>query len=186
MLKLGHIRVLVTLALVIAYVPATWGDFRVASIKSTVSGSKLTVSGRLELDLSAEAETAVNKGVPIVLLVRLVLYRHRPVIWDRKLSEWSIRYRLRFHGLSGRYIVDNDFEAGIESFISIQKSLRFIGNLGPWELELTEGQDSEDRFRLAVRTSLDIESLPAPLRPLAYTSGAWRLDSKWTQWDPVP
>ncbi|MDH3689234.1 MAG: DUF4390 domain-containing protein [Gammaproteobacteria bacterium] len=159
-------------------------DFQVIAIVSTISGSELQVSGTLDLDLSEAAETAIDKGVPVVVQIRLALYRHRPLVWDKKLSQWSVRFRIRYHGLSGRYIVDNDREDGIESFASIQQALQFVGDLGPWTLELPEGQDSGGRFRLAVRTRLDIESLPAPLRPLAYTSPAWRLDSRWTQWRP--
>ena len=30
---------------------------------------------------------------------------------------------------------------------------------------------------------LDVEALPPPLRPIAYTSGAWRLNSDWHKWD---
>ena len=35
---------------------------------------------------------------------------------------------------------------------------------------------------MAVRSSLDINALPAPLRPMALFSANWRLSSDWTQW----
>ena len=38
------------------------------------------------------------------------------------------------------------------------------------------------RYQVKMRTFLDIESLPAPMRPLAYISSDWQLDSDWVSW----
>ena len=40
----------------------------------------------------------------------------------------------------------------------------------------------ELRYQVKVRAHLDIESLPAPMRPLAYISSDWQLDSDWVSW----
>jgi len=36
-----------------------------------------------------------------------------------------------------------------------------------------------------LRCSLDIESLPTPVRLLAYVSSAWDMDNEWYQWPLV-
>ena len=47
-------------------------------------------------------------------------------------------------------------------------------------LLLAGGSVCADVVRL--RGSLDIESLPTPVRLLAYFSSAWDMDSEWHQW----
>ena len=37
-----------------------------------------------------------------------------------------------------------------------------------------------------LRALLDIESLPSPMRPLAYLSSLWRLKSDWYEWPIEP
>ena len=44
----------------------------------------------------------------------------------------------------------------------------------------------EGDYSVEVRASLDIEALPSPLRPVAYTSLAWRLNSGWSTWKLAP
>ena len=44
--------------------------------------------------------------------------------------------------------------------------------------------EGEKHYMLYVRARLDIEALPSPLRPLAYLSSLWRLESEWYRWQP--
>ena len=37
-------------------------------------------------------------------------------------------------------------------------------------------------YAARIRARLDIEALPSPLRPIAYLSPKWRLDSGWFEW----
>ena len=41
----------------------------------------------------------------------------------------------------------------------------------------------QDEYTLAIRAKLDIEALPAPLRPVAYVSPSWRMSSGWYEWN---
>jgi hypothetical protein len=63
----------------------------------------------------------------------------------------------------------------------MSEALRRLGSLNELRFvvpnELPVGQ-----YALDVRASLDIEGLPAPLRPVAYTSRAWHLNSGWLRW----
>ena len=40
----------------------------------------------------------------------------------------------------------------------------------------------EGHYYLRLRALLDIESLPSPMRPWAYFSSLWRLQSNWYEW----
>jgi hypothetical protein len=57
-----------------------------------------------------------------------------------------------------------------------------MGTLNEISFEMPSLARTEQNYVLDVRVSLDIESLPAPLRPVAYTSLDWHLNSGWTTW----
>ncbi|MGW8248727.1 MAG: DUF4390 domain-containing protein, partial [Acidiferrobacterales bacterium] len=70
----------------------------------------------------------------------------------------------------------------VESFTSLSQALRSTGSLVDQEFQMNHFPGKNEKYLLEMRVSLSIESLPAPLRPVAYTSLAWRLNSGWTQW----
>jgi hypothetical protein len=48
--------------------------------------------------------------------------------------------------------------------------------------ELRDGR----RYTVRLRGRLDIESLPTPVRLLAYVSSAWDMDNEWYKWRLAP
>ena len=68
-----------------------------------------------------------------------------------------------------------------ESLLTQQEALKSLGSLNDLRLTLTNVAPA-DNYSVDVRASLDIEALPTPLRPVAYTSFAWHLNSGWTTW----
>jgi hypothetical protein len=46
--------------------------------------------------------------------------------------------------------------------------------------------DSGEEYEVLIHAELDIEALPSPLRPLAYITPAWRLNSDWYSWSLTP
>ena len=42
--------------------------------------------------------------------------------------------------------------------------------------------EAGETYRMELRSELDIEALPVPLRPTAYMSGSWKLKSEWSTW----
>jgi hypothetical protein len=46
----------------------------------------------------------------------------------------------------------------------------------------TTAIEPEKKYVVRVRARLDVEALPSPLRPLAYLTAPWQLDSDWYQW----
>jgi len=58
-----------------------------------------------------------------------------------------------------------------------------LGKIAPIPvLEADKLAPGED-YRVRMRSRLDIEALPAPLRPLAYVHPGWRLGSGWHRWE---
>ena len=163
-------------------------DFEVVQLSPRVDGQFLVLSGALELGLTAKVQEALNKGIPIEVTVSVKLYRRRRMLWDPRIQHWELRRQIRYHALSRQYLVaghGSDPEA-MDSFASLQAALTDMGSLNELKLPLTRKLASKRRYYISVRVNLDIESLPAPLRPVAYTSLAWQLSSGWTEWNVQP
>ncbi len=172
------------------WVAVTWlpwlqahAEFVVRKVEMLRDGEQILVSTDIELNLPSEVESAVNNGVPLVLLTELKLVQDW-FIWKETISDTRIRSELRYHSLSDHYIVKSSESERIEMFRSVGEALKRIGSVRSLALNLPP----EDGVRrgLAVRSHLDINALPGPLRPMAFLSPSWRLNTDWTHWRVIP
>ncbi|MDH5649358.1 MAG: DUF4390 domain-containing protein [Gammaproteobacteria bacterium] len=163
-------------------------EFQVSNIEPRLTKTTLHVTGILDLGLSDKAEEALSKGIPLDIVIDLSLSKKRTFLWNDRISMWIIRRNIRYHALSGQYLVIPDAsesdKPAIESFSSLQEAMAQVGNLDFDQLELSADKlQGDNDYVMDVRAYLDIARLPAPLRPVAYTSPAWHLNSGWTQWN---
>lgn len=157
--------------------------FKVSSVQARALGQTLHLGGNLELTLTPKVEEAVGKGIPIELAIDVRLLRQRQLLWDKRLASWTVRRELRYHALSGQYLIGGGTTPlDRESVNSLNEALLEIGALDDLALPLQAPLDPAAEYRVDVRVALDIEALPSLLRPVAYTSRAWDLNSGWTTW----
>ena len=176
-------------ALAVMLAPAV-ADFKAAEVRPKFAPAALALGGRLELDLTPNVEEALAKGIPLEVIFTVRLYRERKLLWDRRIAEWTFKRELRYHALSGQYLIgsglphpgDAPEETVTESFNSLPEALRQMGALDELKLPLPGTAAPAGVHTVEIRAYLDIEALPAPLRPVAYTSLAWRLNSGWSTW----
>ena len=163
---------------------AVGAGFAVASVQPRATGKILHVNGNLDLPLTPKVEEAISKGIPIQLVIELRLYRQRPLIWDERIENWTVRRELSYHALSGQYLIGgiSTASANRESFTALNEALTELGTLDDLTLSMNAPLMADAQYRLRVRVRLDVEALPPLLRPVAYTSSDWNLDSEWTAW----
>ncbi len=174
---------LVALLLGLAVIGRAAADFKVADVQPKFADQALVLSGNIDLSLSSQVEEALSKGIPLEVIIEIRLYQYRRFLWDKQVAAWTLRRSIQYHALSGQYLVstgDPDSETR-ESLLTQQEALKSLGNLNDLRLALTNVAPA-DNYSVDVRASLDIEALPTPLRPVAYTSFAWHLNSGWTTW----
>ncbi|MCG6871641.1 MAG: DUF4390 domain-containing protein [Gammaproteobacteria bacterium] len=165
--------------LLVATCAAEGFTFREGQVRQ--EADRLVVNARLDLQLSDASAEALDRGIPLEILFEFRLLKPRWwIVWDKLLKEWTLRARLEFHALSNLYLVTlpNDSEA--RAFPSRADALDYLGTLS--HISLPAPAAGEDRFDLALRARIDVDALPAALRPMAYTLSGWRLKSKWKKW----
>jgi hypothetical protein len=175
-------NLLISFALLVFLSGVARADFVVKDVDARLGEQDLRVSTRIELNLSEQAEMAIENGVPLVLLTEFQL-QGRGVLWKRTLLESRVRQQLRYHSLADRYVVEDLGTGEIDLFNSVNEALNSMGVLREQVFALPKDvKPGVQEYTLAVRSRLDINRLPAALRPLAFFSPSWRLSSDWTRW----
>jgi Domain of unknown function (DUF4390) len=179
-----RLGVVVAGVLSLATSSALGAGFVVSAIQARAVAAALHVNGSLDLSLTPKVEEAIGKGIPIQLVVDLRLYRQRPLIWDERVESWTLRRELSYHALSGQYLIGgvSTVPADRESFTALNEALTELGSLDDVTLSMEAPLAASAAYRLEARVRLDIEALPPLLRPVAYTSSDWDLNSEWTAW----
>lgn len=158
------------------------GDFVVQDVQANLVQQQLHVSTKIDLNLSEQAELAVDNGVPLVVLTEFVLVRNG-FLWNDTLFSHRNGQRLRYHSLSDRYVVENLEAEKMDTYSSITEALKSMGVFRSLVFTVPEEvKRASPDYSLVVRSRLDINKLPAALRPLAFFSPSWQLSSDWTSW----
>jgi hypothetical protein len=163
-------------------VPPLYADAPVSGVAvQPESPTLVRVSARVSLPLDEAIQKAVHHGVPLVLLTEVTLERERPWIWDEELGRVERRSELRYHALSGRYLLQSDGQDRIENFGNLEQAFRRHGEMSgvPLELKAPRGKAPET-FRVAVRGRVELQDLPflARIFPLG-AAAAWYHDTGW-------
>lgn len=155
--------------------------FIIKSLETKLEQGVYNLDSRIEYRLSEEALTALKNGVPFLILMNIEVEQVR-WYWNKNLAELEQGYLLLYHALSEKFIVHN-LNSGVQDhYSSLDAALNALGQINNLPLIDAKLLNSEMRYQVKMRVRLDIESLPAPMRPLAYISSDWQLDSDWVSW----
>ncbi|WP_428610069.1 DUF4390 domain-containing protein [Sedimenticola sp.] len=140
----------------------------------------------IHYNFTEEALEALDSGVPLTLEVHIQLRREGAWVWEADLVDSRLRYRILHQALHGLYQV-TDLANGNQHYYATRKAaFTALGRLRDVQLIQADKLQQGESYKLSLKSSLDIEALPLPLRPLAYLSPAWNLSSEWSQWRLQP
>jgi hypothetical protein len=140
------------------------------------------VNARLEYRFSEEALDALNNGVPLIILLNIEVEKQRSWWLNKTIANLEQGYLLLYHALSEKFIVHNLNSGTQENYSSLHGALSALGNLQQLPILDARLLEKDAKYIFKLRSKLDIESLPAPMRPLAYISSQWQLESDWYTW----
>ncbi|HEC13692.1 MAG TPA: DUF4390 domain-containing protein [Acidiferrobacteraceae bacterium] len=161
---------------------AVAGEFRVKNTQAWLADKAVIVTADMDLVLGEDVEAALTSGIPLDILIEFAVYRAR-WFWDKRLGQWTLRAQVKYHALSGLYIVTLQNSGESRSFATQSRALKYVGTLDRVSLPVTiENKADSNQYWLEMRVLMDVEALPVPLRPLAYLATPWHLNSDWTRW----
>lgn len=136
-------------------------------------------------DLSEPVIEALDKGVPLTFLLEIDVTRMRDMLWDEDLATLQQRYQLQYHALTDQYLVRNLNSGAQHALPTLGIALSVMGTVIDLPILDRKLLQPGERYLVNLRAALDIESLPVPMRVIAYFSSDWRLASAWYTW-PLP
>ena len=144
------------------------------------------VDARLRYELSEEARQALDNGIALTFAVEVEFREQRAYLWDPVAADGRHWFRLEYHALSRSYLVSNLTTKTRQSFPQLQEALDALGTVHNMAVVERNRVDANAHYQARLSARLDIESLPAPLRPAAYFQSAWRIKSPSYQWALTP
>ena len=160
------------------------GSFRPlhATVTEDDTSSGFLLDGQFSITLSSGAKEALQNGIPLIFELQVQLVRAHRWLWDSVKVDLKQTRQIQYHDLSRSYVV-KDINAGTQrNFRRLSDAMHAAGALE--NLLLANGHLIEDDadYKIRLRGSLDIESLPTPVRLIAYVSSAWDMSSEWHVW----
>ena len=160
--------------------------FRILAAETKLKKHVIHLDANMDLKFSDDALEALRSGVPLIVLINIEVQKDRNWWWDKTIAELEQGYLLLYHALSEKYIIHNLNSGAQQNFVSLNTALYYLSNIREFPLIDKNLLEEGDDYYVRMRTYLDIESLPAPMRPIAYISSQWQLESDWFSWPLKP
>jgi hypothetical protein len=160
------------------------GEFLVDDAHAWTEAGLQRLDAQFTIRLSSGAREALENGLPLVLELQVQLVKTHKWFWDSVDVDLTQRRQLQYHALSRSYLVKNLNTGTQGNYRGLEDALRAAGTIQNLVLTTAPLQAGR-RYLIRIRGSLDIESLPTPVRLLAYVSSAWDMQSDWYTWPLV-
>ncbi len=161
-------------------------EITINKVSSKIVNDIYVVNANLEYELGEKTTEALENGIPLTFYIEIEFEQPRKLIWNKEIVRHVHYMQLEHHPLSDQYVLTNLTTSDQFSFNSLNDALAKLGKIS--KLPITEKKNIEPDQRLIgrIRTGLDIESLPPPMRLQAWLSSEWRASSGWHEWVVQP
>jgi len=161
--------------------------FDIRNARTTLVDGVFLLDADISFVFSEEALEAIENGIPVTIILEMQVLSERSLIWDnlwwdKAIAQIEAKFRIETRPLSKTYLLRNLNSGETQVFASFAELVVGLGMIRNFPLLDEHLIDDESRYYLRLRTRLDIESLPSPMRPWAYLSSLWRLQSDWFEW----
>ncbi len=175
------LRAVYVLGLMVFAVSVEAKSFFIEHAETGIVGDTYYLDATVNYQLSDKAREALLKGVELTFELRVEVIRKKGLLWlfDKKVSHSLQRYTLKYQPLTQQYQVLHLNSGKLRNLPSLSTATWILGIIA--DLPLLEKQDVNPKADYIVRlkASLDIESLPVPIRLLAYFAPGWYMSSDW-------
>lgn len=157
-------------------------DITIRSVETVYKDKVYLLNANIEYQLSEPSIEALKNGVPLILLLDIEVEKQRNWWWSKNVANLEQGYLLIYHALTENYLVTNLNSSAQNNYRSLHAALDALGHIRALPILDEKLLEADSKYFVKVRMHLDIESLPAPMRPFAYLSSDWRLESDWYSW----
>ncbi len=158
-------------------------DVMLASLDPYIENNQHFIDASFDVELTDEITKALLQGIPIVLNTEIQILKKRKWFPDKKLKTINLRYELEHRPLTQDYFTFNFNNGNSRSFDDLDSALKYIGTINHFAV-LDENLSLPDsNLSGRIRSYLDLDALPTPMKPQIYFSREWQLNSDWQNWE---
>jgi len=156
--------------------------FAIRSVDPAWVGNVYQLDARAQTPLTEPAVEALHRGVALTLTFDIEVNRKRRYWLDETVASLEQKYQLRYHALTDHYLLVN-LNTGVQSsFPHLQTALDVVSTLVDLPVLDRQFLEPQGDYQGRLRVRLDLESLPPPLRLIAYFTPSWWMTSEWHLW----
>ncbi|MCW8963002.1 MAG: DUF4390 domain-containing protein [Gammaproteobacteria bacterium] len=154
-------------------------DFADLDLRLASDEFSLLLQGDLSFHFSKAALEALANGLPLAVDTEVIIKPANKWYWQQSLASFRYKLEIQYHALSQQYLVKGIDHTYPRAFLTQSAALAALGRIKELALVELSSLDPDEQYEVSIRSVLDSESLPVPLRPLTYLSDEWRLRSGW-------
>jgi hypothetical protein len=163
--------------------PASAQSFTVQNAKTTLADKVYRLDASLKYNFSPQALEALENGVTLILALDIEVTKPRRYMWDEGIAALEQRYEIQYMALTDQYLLINKNSGSQFVYSALDEALFTLEKINSLPIIDAHLLNGDDHYMVRVRSRLDFDSLPAPLRLKAYFSNEWWLTSGWYSWD---
>jgi hypothetical protein len=158
-------------------------QFTIENARTELVDQVYSLDATLKYQFTPEALTALKNGVSLMLVLDIEVIKPRRYMWDEEIASLEQRYEIQFLALTGQYLLHNKNSGAKHVYPKLEDALNTLGHIKDLPLIDAHLLSKNEHYMVQVRSRLDLDSLPVPLRLKAYFSSEWWLSSGWYSWD---
>jgi hypothetical protein len=139
--------------------------------------SHYVASVEILYNLSDEVREAVENGVRLKVDLSVRLRDAAASWWEGDLHQEVRSHSIHYHALAGMYQVSDETSLYPRIFATLDAALNALGKIEELPIIRRDALAKGHAYTLTLKAALDLDALPLPLRPMAYLSTAWKLES---------
>lgn len=171
-------KLIIVLYLLI-YSNSSVADFSINYAKTNLINNIYVLNANMKYKLTETAKEALHNGISLILVLNISIQRDRAYLWDKTIAKLKFKYEIKYLVLSRQYILKYLNTGITETFLNLPAVFNRLGKIKDYPLIDKHIINTKANYWVYLKVSLDIESLPIALRPIAYLSSEWHLNSDW-------
>lgn len=170
-------------------IASTWSisasaqQFTIENANTELVDQVYKLNASLKYSFSKEALNALENGVSLILILDIEVIKPRRYLWDEAIATLEQKYEIQYLALADQYLLANKNSGAQHVYHTLEDALDTLEQIDGLPLIDEHLLDKNERYKVQVRSRLDIDSLPVPIRLTAYFSSNWWLTSGWYSWD---
>ncbi|MCL4791673.1 MAG: DUF4390 domain-containing protein [Gammaproteobacteria bacterium] len=157
-------------------------DIVIRDIRTELKDQVWYLSARVDYQLNRQMLDALQNGIRLTFSLQVEVNQVRNWLPDSEVVALQREYELSWQPLSRGYLVRDTGSDAQTAHSTLFAALHELGTISDLPLVDTSLLDPDARYEISLRTLLDQQSLPAPLRMLAFWNDDFSLESDWHQW----